>query len=511
MTVFHLKYRPKTLAELDSVEVGEALVKIFSTKDYPRSFLFTGPKGSGKTSAARIVAKVVNCEDVKKGDACDKCANCVEIARGGSVDVMEIDAASNRGIEDIRILKDRAYLLPTKLKRKVFIIDEVHMLTKEAFNALLKLIEEPPEHTFFILCTTDPGKIPETVMSRLVKVDFKKGKKIELHNSLKRTIEGEGIEVDEATLEIIIAKSDGSFRNIQRNFNEVVMALGKKLEGDAVLGYFDKTSGEYAEIDWEADMVAGNLKKIIDGVEKMATIGVDFREYRERLVTYFHKKIVVAVSGEKTLLTVEEMQKWLNLLITAGKQEKDAVIDELPLELAIIEFLSSKKQETISKQVPSSNTQEPNKKTNEVIVKLEENLTDENIFDKGTSVIEIEKIVEEWGKVLVAVKPFNHSVEAFLRAVRPVKIRDHEVVLEVFYPFHKDKLEESKNREIVEKGLKDVFNLNLRFRCLLVKDKTKPLEIKNDTPMVEVSDELAAEEKPKNSDEIYNVAKEIFG
>ena len=175
MSVFHLKYRPQKLADLDLEEVSDKLKKILSSDDIPQSYLFSGPKGAGKTSAARIVAKVVNCEGKTKGEACNECENCKEIQNGSNIDVLEIDAASNRGIEDIRALKDKAYLLPTRLKRKVFIIDEVHMLTKEAFNALLKLIEEPPKHTFFILCTTDPGKIPETVLSRLIRVDFHKG------------------------------------------------------------------------------------------------------------------------------------------------------------------------------------------------------------------------------------------------------------------------------------------------------------------------------------------------
>ena len=177
MSVFHLKYRPAKISELDLVEVANTLRNFLRSNDIPQSFLFSGPKGSGKTSAARILARAINCEDRKDGEPCNQCENCQEILKGGSIDILEMDAASNRGIEDVRNLKDKAYLSPSKLKFKVFIIDEVHMMTKEAFNALLKLIEEPPKHTIFILCTTDVSKIPDTVMSRLVIVDFRKIRK----------------------------------------------------------------------------------------------------------------------------------------------------------------------------------------------------------------------------------------------------------------------------------------------------------------------------------------------
>ncbi len=188
MAIYHLKYRPGKIGDLDSESVRESLSKWLAESDPPRSFLFSGPKGSGKTSAARILAKSLNCLSKKGKDVCGKCANCMEIESGRSIDIVELDGASNRGIEDVRSIKDKAYLLPSKLDFKVIIIDEVHMLTKEAFNALLKLIEEPPQKTVFVMCTTDPQKIPQTVLSRLVKIDFKKGGSEELRKSLKRII-----------------------------------------------------------------------------------------------------------------------------------------------------------------------------------------------------------------------------------------------------------------------------------------------------------------------------------
>ena len=480
-------------------DVAESIGKIMSSKERPQAYLFAGPKGSGKTSAARIVAKMVNCEKSAGGDPCNQCNACKEINGGNSLDVMEIDAASHRGIEDIRELKDKAFLLPVKLKVKVFIIDEVHMLTKEAFNALLKLIEEPPKNTLFILCTTDPQKVPETVLSRLVRVDFRRATKEEKVRSLMRIIEGEKLKVDKRMLEIIVNRSDSSFRNLQKNFNELVMAVGEELNEAAVDKYYAKKTGDYLMEDLEQDLVEGNLKEILIRMEKMAEVGVDFKDYRERVINYFQQKLLVGLGvtdGDKSKLPINRLNLWLTLLITAAKQEKDTDIGQLPIELAVVEFLeeNSNDQETINKQIPKDN-------------KRDEKKIDEKKEVSETSASEVSIQVEElesmWGKLLVAVKPYNHSVEAFLRAARPHRVENGVVVLEVFYPFHKDKLEEPKNREIVEKGLMDVLGMRVALKCVLGKSKKPALVINNDTPMEKVT----GEEKK----DIYDVAKEIFG
>jgi DNA polymerase-3 subunit gamma/tau len=172
--VFYRKYRPQKIEELDSASVRENLYSIFSKGNYPHAFLFTGPKGLGKTSAARIVAKIVNCEKKAKGkiEPCNKCDQCQSIASGSNLDVLEIDGASNRGIDEIRDLREKIKLAPFKASKKVYIIDEVHMLTTEAFNALLKTLEEPPAHVLFILCTTEQHKVPATIASRCFRINF---------------------------------------------------------------------------------------------------------------------------------------------------------------------------------------------------------------------------------------------------------------------------------------------------------------------------------------------------
>jgi DNA polymerase-3 subunit gamma/tau len=508
MSVFHLKYRPTKISELDLVEVAETLRIFLKAKDIPQSFLFSGPKGSGKTSAARILARAINCEERKDGEPCNSCENCKDILSGRSIDIMEMDAASNRGIEDVRNLKDKAYLSPSKLKYKVFIIDEVHMMTKEAFNALLKLIEEPPAHTIFILCTTDASKIPDTVMSRLIKVDFRKGDKKALKNSLEKIIEGEKIEIDEKTVEFLLDKSDGSFRNLQKNFNEIVLSLGKKIYIDDVILFFSNKSGDYDEIEFEKDLLTGETKKILEKLEKMATEGVDFVGFRQKLVEYFMKKLLLIFDvgvGEKSKFGVIQLESWITLLIRVAKQEKETEIDQLPLELAVIDFINTNKDFLINNKDEASSTHKiVETKKNEV-----EKVDSDNPLVLEVTGLDLEKIVQSWGNILLAIKPFNHSVEAFLRASRPIKYVDRKLTLEVFYPFHKDRLEEPKNKKIVEEGLFRVLGVELMFDCVLGKSRKAPLIIQNDTPVENVSDQLV--EKKENKEDLYDVAKDIFG
>lgn len=483
MAVFHLKYRPKKVADLDLPEVSEKIKNIILSQEGFQSILLAGPKGSGKTSAARILAKAVNCLKGVEGEACDGCENCQEIERGNSLDIIEIDAASNRGIDDIRGLKENAYLSPVKLKKKVFIIDEVHMLTKEAFNALLKLIEEPPKNTLFILCTTDVQKIPETVLSRLIRINFRKGKEEELEKSLEKIIKGEKIEIEEEAKKILIGNSDGSFRNLQRTFNEIYLQSGSKIGVGEVKKYFESNRGEYLGEELEVDL-RGEVKTAIEKLEKMAQKGVDFGALRLKWLEYFHQKMLNDLGNEK-------IKKWVEILVRTGELEKITPIEQLPLELAVLEM----------GEMSEARTEKTETRNEKLETRIEEEA--EKIEAKEVVKVEMDEVEKRWGEVLLAVKPYNHSVEAFLRAARPKKCSSKGLVIEVFYKFHKEKLEEAKNRQIVEIGLEKVFGGRVNFECVLAEGGVKrevPLKIEDNEKSKVVSES-----------EIYDVAKDIFG
>jgi len=245
MTLY-LKYRPQRIEDLDLAEVREILKSMLAKKELPHAWLFTGPWGTGKTSAARILAKAVNCEHRNGVEPCNECEMCREITQGSATDIIEIDAASNRGIEEIRELRDKVRLAPMRAKYKVYIIDEVHMLTTEAANALLKTLEEPPEHTLFALCTTEPEKLLDTVKSRCVWVKFKKPSIAEMVSSLEHVLKGEKIKSDTTALQLVAQAAKGSFRDGTKILEQIIMTKDAVTEEGVreVLGWMGKADPE---------------------------------------------------------------------------------------------------------------------------------------------------------------------------------------------------------------------------------------------------------------------------
>ena len=219
------KWRPKVFEDVIGQEhVTQTLINAIKTDRLAHAYLFSGARGVGKTSVARILAKAINCEEGEPGIPCDHCQSCTEIAKGSSVDVQEIDGASNRGIDEIRELRETIKYMPSSSKFRVYIIDEVHMLTLPAFNALLKTLEEPPPHVKFIFATTEPHKVPITILSRCQRFDFKRipvGKVLE---QLERIAKEEGIEANKSALTLIARESEGSMRDAESLLDGIIGA-----------------------------------------------------------------------------------------------------------------------------------------------------------------------------------------------------------------------------------------------------------------------------------------------
>ena len=213
--VLYRKYRAQNFDELIGQEHITKLLKNAVRKEQlSHAYLFVGSRGTGKTSTARILSKAVNCLDLKKdGNPCNKCEICVSITNGNFLDLIEIDAASNRGIDQIRELKERIEFAPSKGKYKIYIIDEVHMLTNEAFNALLKTLEEPPSHIIFILATTDVHKLPATILSRCQRYDFRLGTELEIEKVLKSVLKSEKLKIEDEALKLVVRNARGSYRD----------------------------------------------------------------------------------------------------------------------------------------------------------------------------------------------------------------------------------------------------------------------------------------------------------
>jgi len=349
--MFYLKYRPQKISELDLTEIREGLSRVLSSGRIPHAFLFAGPKGTGKTSAARIIAKSVNCLAKRTGpnrfEPCNHCSLCQSITKGTALDLIEIDAASNRGIDDIRNLKEKIKLAPTEAKYKVYIIDEVHMLTTEAFNALLKTLEEPPLHAIFILCTTEPEKLPETIVSRCLRFNFRKGRPEEVIRSLKKIVRGEKLKIEKEALTEITKHVDGSFRDAQKLLEQLSLRK-RKITVQMVQEEVGQSRGSRPET-LLSFLVQGKTKKAIREVNHALEQGVDLKNYTKELLELLRlcllKSIGCADKTEKEVsfqLNRQQAVLLIALFERALRELKTAVIPQLPLEMAIIEYTIKK-------------------------------------------------------------------------------------------------------------------------------------------------------------------------
>jgi DNA polymerase-3 subunit gamma/tau len=497
MPVYYLKYRPQKVSELDSVLVRKFLTNVLSRKTLPHAFLFAGPRGGGKTSAARILAKVINCQKKtpKSIEPCNKCDACLGITSGSFLDLIEIDGASNRGIDEIRQLRERIKLAPTFGKYKVYVIDEVHMLTTEAFNALLKTLEEPPTHAIFVLCTTQPGKLPETIISRCLRLNFRKGTIPEVVGSLVRVTRGEGLKVPKNVLEEIAKNCDGSFRDAQKILEQLVIE-GQPYTVEKVKQVLDLTQDAY--VGEFLNLLAS--KKIKEGLswidgftQKRGNLRVLTTEILETL-----RKALLAKFGlveedkiilENLKLETGEIKTLIDLFTKAATDLRSADIPQLPLELAVVEWGERKdgneKLEPKNKKKESS-SQNPSNHPEPHVVQGQ---------PQSSPSIPFKIVQSKWADVLAKIRPRNHSVSALLRGCQPKGFDGKFLTIETFYQFHHERLQGGKIRKLVEEVVGEVLGIPTRIHCVL-----------GERP----SPERKKPNKRRNS-ELVKVAEKIFG
>lgn len=306
------KWRPQTFEEvLGQPHVTRTLQNAIRSNRIAHSYLFTGARGVGKTSVARILAKAINCQNRAGADPCNACANCREITQGNSVDVLEIDGASNRGIENIRELRETVLYRPARSPYKIYIVDEVHMLTEQAFNALLKTLEEPPEHVLFIFATTEPQKIPSTILSRCQRFDFRRLPTPQLAKHLKEIVRSEGAGLSDALIYAAAREADGSMRDAQSLLEQLLAFSGDELTDEEildVLGVVDLRSVRRAG----KAILDGDVGTCLGVVDDIYRRGIDSRRFCQQLCEYFRNLLFLAVDetgGESRLdLPPDEIQ-----------------------------------------------------------------------------------------------------------------------------------------------------------------------------------------------------------
>lgn len=359
------KWRPQKFSEVVGQEhITATLKNAIKTNRIAHAYLFTGPRGVGKTTTARILAKTLNCLNPKDAEPCNECEMCKSILNSQSLDIIEIDGASNRGIDEIRTLRESVKYAPTKGKYKVYIIDEVHMLTRESFNAFLKTLEEPPGHTIFIFATTDVHKVPLTIISRCQRFDFRRIKMNTIKELLAQIAKEEMIEIDDKTLTIIARKADGALRDAESYFDQVVSFCGNKIDSNTVSQMLNLVDDELFFMISDA-VLQKNFKTVFEVTKTLYENGWDFVDFIDGLTEHFRNILTVILTGRTELIETAEvyrekyinyldsfnegdMLRLLNFLNKARQELRFSQNQKLKVEISLSHLIGLEKSATIS-------------------------------------------------------------------------------------------------------------------------------------------------------------------
>ena len=352
--VFYRKWRPQAFSEVVGQEhVTTTLLNALASDRVAHAYLFCGPRGTGKTSMGRILAKAVNCLRNGKGEPCNDCTMCADIAQGRALDLIEIDAASNRGIDEIRSLREKVGFAPNVARRKVYIIDEVHMLTAPAFNALLKTLEEPPPHTVIVLATTESHKLPATIISRCQRFDLRRISRADVVRRLAQVCESEGAQATDVALGLVARSAGGSLRDAENILEQLVVGVGGTIDEDAVRAALGIGGREQMRALAHAALER-DLGKGLAALEEVAGEGFDLAQFHRELLSYLRGLMLLkAEAASADDLSAEEQEEAGPLLAAAGLDRivgvlrafgaadlRDAAALTLPLELALVETVT---------------------------------------------------------------------------------------------------------------------------------------------------------------------------
>lgn len=496
---WYRQYRPTTIAGLHARSVKEQLERLRVAQSFPHALLLVGPRGAGKTSTARIIAAMLNDPANTLGktlkDADPKEDVIQRIHRGSSLAVHELDAASHRGIDDIRALKEQAYLPPQEGKVLVFILDEVHMLTTEAFNALLKLLEEPPSNVVFILATTEEHKMPETITSRCTIVRFRKASSEELADALEDIIKDQKLNIDPQALQAITASADGSFRDAVKHL-ETVAAGTEKITLEHVQSYLRGVPSQKVHQFIEL-VLAKQPKPIVEFFTQLRADGTDAQAFTKSLLQELHQDLVLSVTEAQPAKYQQKVSQFLLTQFATVDLNDNSPISFLQLELKALDIVFKAQERKASPSTPtpaptssgsgttrSTSSSAPKLSAAEAtpliipqvaepevipaattvtLTSVAPSQLDEtslsNPSDPGTAM----KLIEVWPRFVQEVEQRNSSLAAVLRSARSSCTETGAIQVEVFYQFHRDQLKQPKFAQAIDQVVIEMIGETVQF------------------------------------------------
>jgi DNA polymerase-3 subunit gamma/tau len=516
MISLYRKYRPLSFSDvIGQKHIVQTLSNAIEHGRISHAYLFTGPRGTGKTTLARIFARAVNCLNPKGAEPCLKCEICKSITEGKSLDIFEIDAASNTGVDNIRELRENVKFPPSRAKYKVYIIDEVHMLSAGAFNALLKTLEEPPAHVIFILATTEIHKVPETIISRCQRYDFSRLPVEDIVRKLSAITENEKVKIEKDALEMIAIASEGGMRDAESLLSQVMSLENKNItakEVEEILGTTQRQSLE---------ALAGCLldKKTSEAlllVNKLSQDGYDLDVFNKSFLNYLRQLMLISVdeklsrlfsyelTKEQTVSLVkqaanhlpEEFLFMIQCFVEIQGKIKSSFIPQLPLEMAVIKAINGPEAKPKNKPLaPDSPKAGPVYITTDNVDK-EPSETPETA---SAAYFTLEDIRKVWNEFIAEIRPLNHGLSAILQSCKPIDAEKGLLTIAAKFPFHKDKLNNDACKLTIEETFAKLFGIRLRIKAV-VSEKT---EAKNQ--------DSKKEEKPKETSSLLTQALDIIG
>lgn len=507
MAALYRVHRPQTFSEIIGQEhVVRTLKNAVTSGSVSHAYVFTGSRGVGKTSLARILAKAVNCTNSREGEACLKCAVCTAVQSNTFLDLIEIDAASNTGVENVRELIEHVRFRPSTGKYKVFIIDEVHMLSKQAFNALLKTLEEPPAHAIFILATTEIHKVPDTIISRAQRFDFNRLRFEDIVSQLERVLKKEKLKLSLEVTHEVARHAEGSGRDALSILDKV-LTLGK----DSTLTDVQKMLGstDLSNIQTLVDTMCMHLGDALpEFFDSLSEQGTDFYIFNKDVLEYLRKILVdklgapVAtsnVSSEQMAILKKQSAAWsigqilftMRLFLRSYKELSTSPTPDLPVLLAAIEAaLKGAKIETVSVPTAATVISVPLVQTRQgPISSSPEILGARESSAMASGDIQYESITKEeveqcWSGVIDELKKVNSPLATLMKNSPVEEITESTIVVGVRYLFHKEHLESIKNHGLITAAIKKMTGKMVQLQVRLVKQpeaaKVDPVEALSD-------------------------------